>query len=113
MKAALAAGSAPVLFNGCATGFLACRKINIGVVGFGRIAHSMDIPNTIKYTDLCRFVAICDLDATRREAGDFGLEAPRMRKFLEGLPNGNTGGRNCGCSSCPPPFLKFPLEVFT
>ena len=26
--------------------------------------------------------------ATRREAGDFGLEAPRMRKFLEGLPNG-------------------------
>ena len=26
--------------------------------------------------------------ATRREAGDFGLEAPRMRRFLESLPNG-------------------------
>ena len=35
MKSMVAAGSAPVLFNGCATGFLACRKINIGVVGFG------------------------------------------------------------------------------
>ena len=26
--------------------------------------------------------------ATPREAGDFGLEAPRLRKFLRGLPNG-------------------------
>ena len=26
--------------------------------------------------------------ATRREAEDFGLEAPRMRRFLESLPNG-------------------------
>ena len=65
----LAAGSAPLLFNGCATGFAANAKANIGVVGFGRIAHSMDIPNTIKYTDLCRFTAICDLDPKRREAG--------------------------------------------
>ena len=45
----LAAGSAPMLFNGCATGFLANRRINIGVVGFGRIAHSMDVPLTIKF----------------------------------------------------------------
>ena len=49
-RSMLAAGSAPVLFNGCATGFLSCRKINIGVVGFGRIAHSMDVPYTIKHT---------------------------------------------------------------
>ena len=65
----LAAGSAPLLFNGCATGFLACRKINVGVVGFGRIAHSMDVPLTIKYTDRCRFTAVCDLDAKRRAYG--------------------------------------------
>ena len=69
VKSMLAAGSAPVLFNGCATGFLACRKINIGVVGFGRIAHSMDVPYTIKYTDRCRFTAVCDLDARRRAYG--------------------------------------------
>ena len=65
----LASGTAPLLFNGCATKFLANSKVNVGVVGYGRIAHSMDIPNTIKYTDLCRFTAICDLDANRRAAG--------------------------------------------
>ena len=69
VKSMLAAGSAPMLFNGCATGFLACRKINIGVVGFGRIAHSMDVPATIKFTDRCRFTAVCDLDAKRRAYG--------------------------------------------
>ena len=65
MKSMLAAGSAPLLFNGCATGFLACKKINIGVVGFGRIAKSMDVPLTIKYMDRCRFTAVCDLDQRR------------------------------------------------
>ena len=69
VKSMVAAGSAPVLFNGCSTGFLACKKINIGVVGFGRIAHSMDIPRTIKFTDRCQFTAICDLDAKRRAYG--------------------------------------------
>ena len=69
VKSMLAAGSAPMLFNGCATGFLACRKINIGVVGFGRIAHSMDVPATIRFTDRCRFTAVCDLDAKRRAYG--------------------------------------------
>jgi len=65
----LAAGTAPVIMGGCANAFAANSRVNVGVVGFGRIAHSMDIPGTIKYTDLCRFVAVCDLDATRREAG--------------------------------------------
>ena len=69
MGSVLAAGSAPLLFNGCSTGFLACRKINIGVVGFGRIAHSMDVPLTIKYRDRCRFTAVCDLDSVRRAHG--------------------------------------------
>ena len=65
----LASGSAPLLFNGCATGFLANSRVNVGVVGFGRIAHSMDIPLTLKHTGLCRFTAICDLDSKRRDAG--------------------------------------------
>ena len=65
----LASGSAPILFNGCATGFLANSRVNVGVVGYGRIAHSMDIPLTLKHTGLCRFTAICDLDSKRRDAG--------------------------------------------
>ena len=69
VRSMLAAGSAPFLCGGCAKSFLANRKINVGVVGFGRIAHSMDVPLTIKYTDRCRFVAMCDLDAKRRAYG--------------------------------------------
>ena len=65
----LAAGSAPFFFNGCATRFVANNKINIGVIGYGRIAHGMDVPCTIKYTDRCRFTAVCDLDSKRREYG--------------------------------------------
>lgn len=69
LKGIIASGTAPFLFNGCATGFLANRKVNVGVVGFGRIAHQMDVPGVIKCTDLCRVVAVCDLDRKRREYG--------------------------------------------
>ena len=39
LKGVIAGGAAPFLFNGCATGFFANRKVNIGVVGFGRIGQ--------------------------------------------------------------------------
>ena len=55
LKGVLAAGAAPMLFNGCVRGFMANGKVNIVVVGFGRIAHSMDVPLTIKYLDKFRF----------------------------------------------------------
>jgi len=64
-----AAGAAPFVFGGCASKFLANSRVNIGVIGYGRIAHTMDVPRTLKYTDLCRFVAVCDLDAKRRDYG--------------------------------------------
>jgi len=65
----LAAGTAPIVIPAYAKSLAANSRINIGIVGFGRIAHSMDIPCTIKHTDICRITAICDLDASRREAG--------------------------------------------
>ncbi len=65
----LAAGSAPVLFNGCATGFLACRKINVGVIGYGRIAHTMDVPGVQQYVDRCVITAVCDYDSVRAGYG--------------------------------------------
>ena len=40
----VAGSSAPFLFNGCVTSFLANRKLNVGVLGYGRIANSMDVP---------------------------------------------------------------------
>ena len=57
--------AAPLLMNGCCSCFKANEKINVGVVGIGRIATTMDIPLTIKHTDMCRFTAVCDLDARR------------------------------------------------
>lgn len=45
IKSALATGVSPFLFNGCSTGFSANRRLNIAVVGYGRIAHTMDVPN--------------------------------------------------------------------
>ena len=45
MQSVLAAGSAPIFLSRCvAAGFLANRKINVGVIGYGRIAHTMDVP---------------------------------------------------------------------
>lgn len=69
LKSIVAAATGPMLFNGCSTGFFACRKINIGVIGFGRIATTMDVPYAIKHLDKCRFVAVAEVDAKRREYG--------------------------------------------
>ena len=61
----LAAGSAPVLFNGCACGFCANRKVNVAIIGCGRISNSFEIPGVLKRPDLARLVAVCDLDSKR------------------------------------------------
>ena len=57
--------AAPLILNGCCSCFKSNEKINVGVVGIGRISTTMDIPNTIVHTDLCRFTAVCDLDSKR------------------------------------------------
>ena len=61
--------AAPLLMNGCCGCFKSNEKINVGVVGIGRISTTMDIPYTIKHTDLCRFTAVCDLDSKRLQHG--------------------------------------------
>ena len=71
MKSMVAAGSAPVLFNGCATGFLACRKVNVAVIGCGRISSGFEIPGVLARKDIARIVAVCDLDSRR---ADFAAE---------------------------------------
>ena len=73
MKSALAAGSFPLL-NGCATGFFASRKINIGVIGYGRIAHTMDVPGVQQFTDRCVVTAVADYDLVRARYGKKVIE---------------------------------------
>lgn len=62
----LASGTAPLLFNGCAGGFFANGKINVAIIGCGRISADFEIPGILKFRDLARIVAVCDLDARRR-----------------------------------------------
>ena len=74
LTGALAAGAAPMLMNGCASGFLACRKINVGVIGYGRIAHTMDVPGVMRYPDRCIVKAVCDYDSKRAAYGKKVIE---------------------------------------
>ena len=78
----VAAGSAPFLFSGCAKGFLACRKINIGVIGYGRIAHTMDVPGVQQFTDRCVVTAVCDYDAVRAAYGKKVIEERYAKKGI-------------------------------
>ena len=70
----LAAGSAPLLYSGCATSFLANRKINVGVIGYGRIAHTMDVPGVQQFTDRCVITAVADYDSIRAAYGKKVIE---------------------------------------
>ncbi len=40
------------------------KKIHIGQIGCGRIAHEMDLPGILKH-DIARVVAVCDVDSKR------------------------------------------------
>lgn len=85
--AASTAFAAPFFFTSCAGArvrkFAANEKINVGVIGIGRISTGMDIPNAIKFTDLCRFTAVCDLDAKRLAHGVSFIKN-QYKKYLPG-----------------------------
>ena len=49
------------------------NKINIGQIGFGRIARSHDLPGTMKY-DIARVVAVSDVDSKRLQQGKEWIE---------------------------------------
>ncbi len=74
IKSLTAAGAAPFLFGGCVSQFLANRKINVGVIGYGRIAHTMDVPGVQQFTDRCVVTAVADLDSKRAAYGKKVIE---------------------------------------
>ena len=74
ISSVVASGAAPMLFNGCVGGFLANRKINVAVVGYGRIAHTMDVPGVQQFTDRCVVTAVCEYDAERAAYGKKVIE---------------------------------------
>lgn len=59
-------------------------KINIGQIGFGRIAQGHDLPETIMH-DMCRVVAVADVDFKRARDG---------KKWIEDYYAKKTGKKN-------------------
>src|SRR5512139_1349885 len=57
------------------------EMINIGQIGFGRIAMTHDLPDTLKY-DTARVVAVADFDSFRVEKG---------KQFIENFYTKKTG----------------------
>ncbi|MCP3929360.1 MAG: Gfo/Idh/MocA family oxidoreductase [Bacteroidetes bacterium] len=49
------------------------NRIQIGQIGFGRIAKSHDLPDTMNY-DHARVIAVCDVDKKRKEDGKKWIE---------------------------------------
>jgi predicted dehydrogenase len=60
------------------------NKINIGQIGFGRIAQSHDMAETIRY-DQAQFIAVCDVDKKRMQDG---------KKFIDSYYAKKTGKSN-------------------
>jgi len=54
-------------------------RINIGQIGFGRIARSHDLPETLKH-DVCRAVAVADVDIKRARDGKAWFERYYAKK---------------------------------
>jgi predicted dehydrogenase len=65
------------------------KRINVGAIGVGRISRAHDLPGIWPY-DKARIMAVCDLDATRVEAGKELINGVYAKKT--GKPyNGVTG----------------------
>lgn len=60
------------------------NKINIGQIGFGRIAQSHDVAETIPY-DQAQYIAVCDVDKKRMQDG---------KKFIDNYYAKKTGKSN-------------------
>ncbi len=61
------------------------NRINVAQIGYGRIARSHDIPETIKEADV-QYVAVCDLDKFRAAEGKQHLEAWYSRQTGRSKP---------------------------
>ena len=92
-SAAAAAGAAivvPSLVPACATGSKGPNdRINIGVIGTGRIAQTMDIRDIQRFDEV-QVIAVCDVDAQRMREAKKLVEDYYAKKQKSGLFSGCT-----------------------
>ena len=74
LKTGFAAVGMPLLFGGCRT-FRSNSKVNVAIIGCGRISTEFEVPGVLARTDIARIVAVCDLDMKRAK-----LTAERVEK---------------------------------
>lgn len=85
LAASLAATGFPTIVPASVLGKNApSNKINIGQIGFGRIAMTHDLPETLK-NDIARVIAVADVDSNRAAQG---------KKWIEGVYEKKTGKSN-------------------
>ncbi len=73
---------APAVLPGGLRGAQApANRIQIGIIGTGRIAREHDIPGVLKY-DFVRIVAVCDVDAKRSAEGRQFIEDACAKKGI-------------------------------
>jgi hypothetical protein len=79
------------------------NRINIGVIGAGRIARVHDMAELFKY-DHAQILAICDLDSKRVEAGKRLVNETYAKKY---------GGRGTGTAAMPTTTRCWPPRTST
>jgi predicted dehydrogenase len=80
VAAAAGAGAFPTIVPSSVRGADApSKKIQIGQIGCGRIAHQMDMPGILKH-DIARIVALCDLDSKRLQHAKTFVENAYAKK---------------------------------
>lgn len=67
------------------------NRINIGVIGVGRIAREWDIPGTWQY-DQAHIMAVCDLDSNRLQKGKEYVDDYYAKKFGQPYNGAKTYG---------------------
>ena len=79
LKAGMMAAGVPFMFGGCRS-FCGNSKINVAIIGCGRISTEFEVPCVLARKDIARIVAVCDLDMKRAK-----LTAERIeREYADG-----------------------------
>ncbi len=77
--------AAPLVLPGCtAFTFSSNEMIRVAVIGLGRISSEFEMPCVLQRSDRARIVAVCDLDARRRDFAKEKLEKAYRAKGLAG-----------------------------
>lgn len=82
LSASLAGAAFPMIVPSTVFGQSAPSNIiRVAQIGCGRQARDSEIPAVLRYSDLARFVAICDLDTVRMADAKTWIEGEYTRKF--------------------------------